>query len=379
MNKNFKSSLLKAIFLLSLTALLASAANPAFASQNAGVEETILQAIAPNDDFDSAINIASIPYRVTRSDFEATEIGDDPTAVRCNLNPGLATVWYKFSPSANTMVHMDTLGSNYDTYMAVWTGVRGNLTNVACNDDANSSTFTSAINITLQAGNTYYIEVAQFNGNSADASQKSVSGAGVEAGTTHKFRLFRLYSKTYYSNGTHDGYVTESSENSNVGQAKNSTLTNISLGDDAQRRQNVGILSFNTATLPDTGVVVSATIKIKRSSISANTIFANFNGLKVDIRKPYFGTTLGLAANDFQATASRSTVGTFNSTISAGWYSARLLDSAYSLVNRTGYSQFRLRFAKDDDNDATADYLRFYSGNAGQTNKPILIIQYYVP
>jgi hypothetical protein len=379
MKKQFKSSLLKAVFLLSLTALLASAAGPAFASQSAGVEEIVLQAIAPNDDFDSASNAASIPYRVTRNDFEATESGDDPTATQCNLTPGLATVWYKFSPSANILVHMDTLGSNYDTYMAVWTGTRGHLTHVACNDDASSATFTSAVNITLQGGTTYYIQVAQFNGNTADASQKSVSGAGVEAGTTHKFRLFRLYSKTYYSNGTHDGYVTESSENSNVGQAKNSTLTNIRLGDDSQRRQIVGIVSFNTAAIPDNGVVVSALIKIKRSAISANTIFTTLSGLKVDIRKPFFGASLGLAANDFQAAASRKTVGTFNPAIAAGWYSAKLLETSYALVNKTGYTQYRIRFAKGDDNDSASDFLRFYSGNAAQASKPILVIQYYVP
>jgi hypothetical protein len=32
-------------------------------------------------------------------------------------------------------------------------------------------------------------------------------------------------------------------------------------------------------------------------------------------------------------------------------------------INKTGTTQFRLRFQKDDNDDLAADYLKFYSGN----------------
>ena len=102
--------------------------------------------------------------------------------------------------------------------------------------------------------------------------------------------------------------------------------------------------------------------------------------MKVDIRKPYFGSGAGLAISDFQALANKAAVATFSKTPAAGaWYSAILNSTAYPFINRTGTTQFRLRFALDDNDDMSADYLKFFSGNAAATYRPILIIQYYVP
>jgi hypothetical protein len=43
-------------------------------------------------------------------------------------------------------------------------------------------------------------------------------------------------------------------------------------------------------------------------------------------------------------------------------------------------TQFRLRFAKDDNNNHVADYLIFYSGNATTASaRPTLIIKYRIP
>ena len=62
-----------------------------------------------------------------------------------------------------------------------------------------------------------------------------------------------------------------------------------------------------------------------------------------------------------------------------GWYVASLSPVAYPYINRTGITQLRLRFQTDDDNDAVADFIRFYSGNAVAANRPVLVIEYYVP
>jgi len=57
-----------------------------------------------------------------------------------------------------------------------------------------------------------------------------------------------------------------------------------------------------------------------------------------------------------------------------------LLNTAYPYINKMGTTQFRLRFKLDDDNDNVADYIRFFSGNYGiATDRPVLVIQYYVP
>jgi hypothetical protein len=51
----------------------------------------------------------------------------------------------------------------------------------------------------------------------------------------------------------------------------------------------------------------------------------------------------------------------------------------FKYINRTGVTQFRLRFALDDNNNGTADYLLFYSGNAATSKRPTLVIKYYAP
>lgn len=48
-------------------------------------------------------------------------------------------------------------------------------------------------------------------------------------------------------------------------------------------------------------------------------------------------------------------------------------------VNKTGTTQFHLYFAKDDNDDNVADYMKFYSGNASAASRPQLIIEYYIP
>jgi hypothetical protein len=48
-------------------------------------------------------------------------------------------------------------------------------------------------------------------------------------------------------------------------------------------------------------------------------------------------------------------------------------------ISKVGVTQFRLRFAKDDDDDLSADYIKFFSGNASDADRPMLIVTYFVP
>jgi alpha-tubulin suppressor-like RCC1 family protein len=186
--------------------------------------------------------------------------------------------------------------------------------------------------------------------------------------------------KSYRSQAAHDGWVRESNETSGKGYTGNSAAMVFYLGDDASNRQYRSILSFDTASLPNNAVLTKVTLKIKKQGLVGSNPFSTHQGLLVDIKKPYFGTALALAAHDFQATANKLAVGTFGTTASSGWYSVTLLNAAYPYINRTGTTQFRLRFKLDDDNDNTADYMKFFSGNYGTaTDRPVLVIQYYVP
>lgn len=44
-------------------------------------------------------------------------------------------MWYEYTPKPNQQIRIDTFGSDYDTVVAMYTGNRGTLIEIACNDD----------------------------------------------------------------------------------------------------------------------------------------------------------------------------------------------------------------------------------------------------
>ena len=180
--------------------------------------------------------------------------------------------------------------------------------------------------------------------------------------------------------GTNDGWVLELSENANVGGSVNATGTVIKIGDDVLKKQSVAILHFNTASysIPPTAVIASAVLKIRRQAIGGTNPFLSFGTLNVDMRKPYFGTST-LTPSDFQVAAGRSVVAAFDRTPVNGWYKAKLNATGGAYINKNGPTQFRLYFKLGDNNNAIADYVSIYSGNASLALRPVLEIEYYVP
>ena len=118
-----------------------------------------------NDDFDNAISIS--PTSTINLDTRgATQNGDDPQIPNCNMNAGVATIWYKYTPTSNSAISLDTKTSSYDTFIAVWTGPsRTNLSPVVCNDDIDwaNGIRQSEVAFRVQANVTYYIEVGEWD------------------------------------------------------------------------------------------------------------------------------------------------------------------------------------------------------------------------
>ena len=187
---------------------------------------------------------------------------------------------------------------------------------------------------------------------------------------------------TLISNAAQDGWVLESTENSNVGGNMNSVGAAFSVGDSAAKQQYIGILSFSTgAALPDNAVVTGVTLKVKQHAIAGGgdpvTIF---QGFMVDIKNGIFGAA-ALETGDFQAAADK-TCGPFATALSGGWYSIDLATGKgfiNKLAANSGLTQIRLRFKMDDNNDAAANYLSLASGNAPAGSQPQLVVTYYVP
>lgn len=120
----------------------------------------------PNDDFNNPTIISTMPYNISLDTTGATQASDDPDLVDCNRLAGLASVWYRYTPPANGTLNLDTKGSDYDTMLAVWTGSRGNLNPVDCNDDIGTVNGEwdqdSSLTLFLNAGVTYHIEISTY-------------------------------------------------------------------------------------------------------------------------------------------------------------------------------------------------------------------------
>jgi hypothetical protein len=136
---------------------------------NFGPGNTQIAYAAPpsNDNFASATVVGSIPYTSSIVTTEAASAGDGPIVNQpCDgklLAKGFKNVWYRYTPATTAPVNVDALGTNYDTYIAIWTGPDiSSLTLVACDDD-NDAGFQSQMVFDANAGTTYYIEVAEFS------------------------------------------------------------------------------------------------------------------------------------------------------------------------------------------------------------------------
>lgn len=113
---------------------------------------------------------------------EMGESGDDPVLACMWGNPirpqGFRTAWYKFTPAISGIVTISTRGSTYDTVLAVYAGECGALVQLACDDD--TFAFTSEVRLSVLQGQTYYVEVADWNLAQNGASNLTVS-AFIEA------------------------------------------------------------------------------------------------------------------------------------------------------------------------------------------------------
>jgi hypothetical protein len=187
------------------------------------------------------------------------------------------------------------------------------------------------------------------------------------------------YNVTFKSTGTYDGWILESSENSGAGGTMSAAGSTFYVGDNAQKKQYRSILHFNTAPIPDTAVITKVTLKLKLQGTIGTSLFTTHGALLVDVRRGAFSNSSTLQLGDFKATSSKDAVGSIPKTPVSGWYTKNFSSAAFTYINKTGVTQFRLRFTKDDDNDSIADYLKFYSGNAGAAYQPQLIVEYYVP
>ena len=117
-----------------------------------------------NDFCSTAILIPSATYTNSQSTTNATSTGDPTPTCVGGFGKG---VWYSYTALASGQLVVDTIGSGFDTGLALYTGSCGSLSQVACDDDSGGN-LTSKITISATGGVTYYILAGGYNGYSGN-------------------------------------------------------------------------------------------------------------------------------------------------------------------------------------------------------------------
>ena len=130
-----------------------------------------LLAAPANDSFASAIIISSLPYISTGINTEeaTVEPGKDLPLIACNRNAGNHSVWFRYTPTSNELIRLDTKGSQsgYDTMLGVFIYESSILSLVGCDDDSGGN-LKSSVTVVLTSGKNYYFVVSSYNGDYGD-------------------------------------------------------------------------------------------------------------------------------------------------------------------------------------------------------------------
>lgn len=259
-------------------------------------------------------------------------------------------------------------------------------------------TSASIVNVTPVSEKTYTVTVNTGTGNGTirldlldddsiiNSEGQPLGGSGASNGDFSKGEEYTInksitsvVSASFRSEASYDGWILESTETSKAGRTLDKQSTTVNVGDDQRDRQYRSILSFDTRSLPNNAVIVSAQLKVKRQGLEGADAFGTHGALVVEIRNGVFGSSTELQSGDFSALASSGAIRDPLTGLTSSWYSAELSNVNLALINKIGRTQFRLFFSRDDDDDLSADYIKFFSGNSSETNMPELVITYYLP
>ncbi len=219
----------------------------------------------------------------------------------------------------------------------------------------------------LEVGaNSWTVQVSDGHG----GTDQAVLNITVEAQTTGPT------TQTFESIAAEDGRIRETSEDSNVGGVISASVATLIAGDDLLDRQFVFIVSFDTSSIPDTATLTAATLELTSAGATGQDPFASLGPLLVDAKNGTFGSA-ALEPGDFEAPASAVAVATVNNQGGAGTIFSVNLASGLAQINKTGRTQFRLRFSLDDNDNSSNDVVAFFSSDSPSSSAhPKLIVTF---
>jgi carboxypeptidase T len=224
----------------------------------------------------------------------------------------------------------------------------------------------------LTNGTTYYYVVTATNGAGEGPNSNEASAAPVAAPV----------SVTLVSVAAQDGWVLESGETTNAGGSIDATATTTSalrVGDTNQDRQYKSVVAFDTSPIPDGATILTATLRLRRGTLSGTSPFTTHGTCWADVQTGGFSGSTALQTTDFEATATVAQAASLsNATANGTWSEGSLNAAGRAAIDKTGTTQLRVYFNLDDNDDGGTDYIGYYSGNnSTSSNRPLLVVTYY--
>ncbi len=305
-------------------------------------------------------------------------VGTKPSGYACALsmsnNSLVATLTSSIGVEAPTGLAVTSY--NASTVLA-WNAAYGATTyNVKRSTNADSgfvniytgATGTTYTDFGASNGTTYYYKVTGAYGTNESTALAAVGATPVGSVTN-----------TFKSIAAQDGDILESSETSNTGATIDSTDVVMYTGDSRRKYQYLAMLAFDTSSIPTDANINSATLKMRRAGAygtspftwASNTCFADIKGFTG------FSSNTSLEKVDFAAPADLSRVASMSNASTTGAWSTGNLTNGLGAIAKGGNTQFRVYFSSDDNNNGTADYIMWSSGN--DTNSaywPVLEVVY---
>lgn len=126
-------------------------------------EQLLAEDVCPNDDFGACVTLTGSYGSRAAHNFDATKEPGEPDHTG---DPGGHSLWFCWIAPTNTPITFDTIGSTYDTLLAVYTGnTVSSLSLVASNDDIIPGQYVqSTLTFTPVKGATYHIAVDGYGG-----------------------------------------------------------------------------------------------------------------------------------------------------------------------------------------------------------------------
>lgn len=137
----------------------------------------ILTFTSANDMFDEATAIASSPFREEVTICGATAEPFEQLHPHAGVGKG-RSVWTRWTADRSGPFTITTASSNFDTVLAVYTGKKNSLTEIASNDDTNFLDYTSKVTFNAVAGITYHIAIDSYR----DEQSGSITLSGFPVG-----------------------------------------------------------------------------------------------------------------------------------------------------------------------------------------------------